>query len=49
MYATQETVYREYSSARWNYWTYVDGLRYPISQFQHDKMIYQGAKSVTVK
>jgi len=49
MYATRETVYREYSSARWNFWTYIDGIKYTISENQHNKMIRQGAKSVLVK
>ena len=49
MYATRETVYREFSCARWNYWTYVEGLRYSINRKQYELMVTQGAKSVLVK
>lgn len=45
----RETVYREYSSARWNYWTYIESIKYSISKRQYDVMINQGAKSVLVK
>lgn len=48
MYATRETIYREYSSARWNFWTYDDGVRCTISKSLFDKMERQGAKVVTV-
>jgi hypothetical protein len=44
----RETVYREYSCARWNYWTYCDGSIVYISKREFDKMISQGAKLVTV-
>lgn len=46
---TNETVYTEYSCARWNYWTYVDGIRYSLTRRQYDVMVRQGAKIVTVK
>lgn len=45
----RETVYKEYSSNRWNYWTYVEGIRYSITKHQFDIMIEQGAKIVVVK
>lgn len=45
----RETVYREFSSARWNFWTYIDGLRYSIGKKMYDTMVRQGAKVVTVK
>lgn len=45
----RETVYREFSSARWNFWTYVEGVRYPISKNGFNIMVQQGAKVVTVK
>lgn len=45
----RETVYKEYSSRRWNYWTYVDGLRYSIGERQYNVMLKQGAKEVVVK
>jgi hypothetical protein len=45
----RETVYREYSCARWNYWTYLEGRRYSISRKQYETYIRQGAKSVLVK
>lgn len=49
MYATRETVYKEFSSRRWNFWIYIDGLRYTISERQFNVMIVQGAKIVIVK
>ena len=45
----RETVYREYSSARWNYWTYLEGIRYTITKKEYDLMVRQGAKEVLVK
>lgn len=45
----RETVYKEFSSARWNFWTYCDGIRHFISQKSFDQMIKQGAKCVVVK
>lgn len=45
----REAVYKEYSSARWNYWTYIEGLRYSIGQKQYNTMLKQGAKEVVVK
>ena len=45
----RETIYREYSSARWNFWTYAEGLRYSISEKLFLTMERQGAKVVTVK
>lgn len=44
-----ETIYREYSNARWNYWTYAEGLRYPLSPARFALMQRQGCKVVTVK
>lgn len=40
-----ETVYREFSSARWNY---SDGTRISISREQFERMIKQGAKAILV-
>ena len=45
----RETVYKEFSSARWNFWTYIDGLRYSISAKQFALMECQGAKVVVVR
>lgn len=45
----RETVYKEFSSARWNFWTYIDGIRYSISERQFSTMERQGAKVVIVK
>lgn len=45
----RETVYREYYSAVWNYWTYLEGRRWSINKRQYDIMIRQGAKEVIVK
>jgi hypothetical protein len=44
-----ETVYKEFSSARWNFWTYIEGLRYSISAKNFETMVRQGAKVVVVK
>ncbi len=44
-----ETIYREYSCAKWNFWTYVDGLKFSIGERQFNLMKRQGAKIVTVK
>lgn len=43
-----ETVYREKSGGRWNYWTYAEGLRVMLSAAQYEKMMNQGARSVRV-
>jgi hypothetical protein len=45
----RETVYKEFSSRRWNFWTYIDCLRYSISEKQFNIMVCQGAKIVVVK
>lgn len=45
----RETIYKEYSSARWNYWTYVEGIRYDIPAKQFGLMERQGAKVVVVR
>lgn len=44
-----ETIYKEYSCARWNFWTYADGLRYSLTEKQFNKMLSQGCKQVIVK
>ena len=44
-----ETVYKEFSNNRWNYWTYSDGYRVAMSKTQYEKMLRQGAKSVLIK
>ena len=44
-----ETVYKEYSSARWNFWTYSEGRIIYISQKTFDLMVKQGAKIVIMK
>ncbi len=45
----RETIYKEYSSSRWNYWTYVDGIRYSIGKKEYEKIENQGAKTVLVR
>lgn len=45
----QETIYKEYSGARWNYWTYSEGVKIPINLKQFSIMENQGAKVVNVK
>jgi hypothetical protein len=45
----RETVYKEWSCHRWNYWTYADGQTIYISKNEYEKMIRQGAKVVHVK
>ncbi len=45
----RETVYKEYSCARWNYCTYCDGQIVYINKNEADKMVRQGAKLVIVK
>ncbi len=44
-----DTYYKEYSCARWNYWTYCEGRRYSISEKQVLKAVKQGGKLVIVK
>ena len=44
-----ETIYRERANGQWEYWTYVDGVKYRIGQRQYDLMARQGAKIVFVK
>ena len=45
----RETIYKEFSSNRWNFWTYVDGMRIFISERNFQLMKKQGAKVVNVK
>jgi hypothetical protein len=47
--ATRETIYKEYSSGRWSFWTYLEGIRWSISAEQFALMERQGAKCVVVK
>ena len=44
-----ETIYREYSCQRWNFWTYCDGIRYSLSATQFALMERQGAICITVR
>lgn len=44
-----DTYYKEFSSNRWNYWTYSDGIRYSVSEKQALKAVSQGDKMVLVK
>ena len=45
----RDTYYKEYSCARWNYWTYCDGIRYSVSEKQVKKAVNQVDKLVIVK
>ena len=44
-----ETIYREQSGGRWEYWTYSDGQRIRISEATARKMERQGARIIHVK
>jgi hypothetical protein len=47
--SNSETIYREFSCAKWNFWTYLEGVRIFITERQFILMLRQGAKIVTVK
>jgi hypothetical protein len=44
-----EIIYKEFSSNRWNFWTYVDGQRIFISERRAAALIRDGARLVVVK
>jgi hypothetical protein len=45
----KDTYYKEFSSNRWNYWTYAEGRRYTVSAKTVEKAVKQGDKLVLVK
>ena len=44
----RETIYKEFSSNRWNYWTNVEGRKINLSERNFLLMKDQGAKVVNV-
>jgi len=45
----KETVYKEFSGNKWNFYTYAEGRRLSISKKQYSTMVKQGAKEVIVE